>query len=132
MLTLPRDGMVHLDSAFSVPETLRRIEEVLVAHGASIMARIDHAAGAVSVGLTMLPAVLLIFGNPRSGTPLMVAAPTLALDLPLKVLVWQDAEEIVRVSYNTPEYLQERHDVPRSLLPNITGPFLLIKSVLAN
>ena len=129
MATLPDNGIIHLRSRYAVSETLSRLESRLQTSGLAIIARIDHAAAAASVGLEMQPAVVIIFGNPKAGTPLMVASPTLALDLPLKALVWQDAEKIVWLSYNSPEYLQHRHNFPIELLPNIGRAGLLLKEV---
>jgi uncharacterized protein (DUF302 family) len=118
---LPAHGMVDMDSPRSVTETLARLEAILAARGIPVLGRIDHSDGAASVGLTMKPTVLLLFGNAKAGTPLMLAAPTLALDLPLKALVWEDQAGAVRVSYNTAEYLHERHNFPAELMKNIAG-----------
>jgi len=118
---LPDNGMIHLRSSYSVTETLTRLEALVRAKGMAILAHIDHSGDAAKAGLKMQPAELLIFGNPKSGTPLMVAAPTLALDLPLKALVWEDTDGKVWLSYNTPEYLQQRHSVPQDLIQNIAG-----------
>ena len=112
-------GLVHLSSPHSVSETLARLEGVVRSKGIPILARIDHSGDAARVGLKMNAAELLIFGNARAGTPLMVASPTLAIDLPLKALAWQDENGKVWLSYNTPEYLAERHSVPQELLRNI-------------
>lgn len=113
--------MVHLNSAHSVPETMVRLKSLVTARGMTILAHIDHSGDAAKVGLKMQTAQLLIFGNPNAGTPLMVAAPTLALDLPLKALVWAGPDGRVWLSFNTPEYLQQRHNVPESLIGNIAG-----------
>jgi uncharacterized protein (DUF302 family) len=121
-MTSPLDnGMVHLQSPYSVNETLQRLEAIVTSKGLTIFARIDHSGEAAKIGMKMQPTELLIFGSPKSGTPLMVASPTLAIDLPLKALAWQDAEAVVRLSYDSPEYLQQRHSVPDSLLQNIAG-----------
>jgi uncharacterized protein (DUF302 family) len=80
---------------------------------------IDHSGEAAKVGLKMPPTKLLVFGSPKAGTPLMLSAPSIAIDLPLKILVWQDASGKVWLSYNNPEYLQERHGLPQDLVPNI-------------
>jgi uncharacterized protein (DUF302 family) len=127
IVTLPDNGIIHLRSGHSVEQTLERLQKLLESHGIAIMARIDHAALAASAGLQMQPAVVLIFGNPKAGTPLMIASPTLALDLPLKALIWQDAEQVVWLSYNAPEYLQIRHNIPANLLPNIAGAGSILK-----
>ena len=121
MHELPDNGIVHVNSPYPVAETIERILKMIAAKGLTLFARIDHAAGAASVGLEMLPTELLIFGSPKSGTPLMLAAPTLAIDLPLKALVWQDDADNVRVSFNSAEYLKNRHSFPADLLPNIAG-----------
>ena len=121
MAELPANGMTHRSSAHSVAETLARLEELLRAKGLAIFARIDHSGEAAKVGLAMRPTELLIFGSPRAGTPAMVAAPTLALDLPLKALVWQDADGKVWLSANTAEYLEQRHDVPHDPARNLAA-----------
>ena len=118
---IPANGMVHLSSAYSVPETMARLEKSVLARGMSIQTRIDHSGDAAKVGLQMSPAQLLIFGNPKAGTPLMLAAPTLALDLPLKALVWEEFGGKVWLSYNSPGYLQQRHNVPEGLINGIAG-----------
>ncbi len=123
-------GMVHCASPYSVEETLERLGAVLQSLGIPILARIDHSGGAAAMGLEMRPTKLVIFGNAKAGTPLMVAAPTLALDLPLKALVWEDADGKIWVSYNTPEYLRERHGIPEELLPKIAGIRLIVEEAL--
>ncbi|HKM91671.1 MAG TPA: DUF302 domain-containing protein [Candidatus Acidoferrales bacterium] len=130
MSTLPDNGMVHLHSPHTVPETLRRLESLLQAKGVNIFARVDHSGEAEKVGLKMRPAQLLIFGSPKAGTPLMVASPTLAIDLPLKALAWEDADGAVWLSYNSPEYLQQRHNIPGDLIGNIAGPCALLKKAV--
>jgi len=112
-------GLAHLKSPHSAADTMARLEDNIRSKGIPIHARIDHSADAARAGLTMNPAILLIFGNARAGTPLMVASPTLAIDLPLKALAWQDSDGTVWLSYNTPEYLAERHGIPSELLANI-------------
>ena len=126
MTEISDKGMVHRASPYSVDETLERLGAVLQSLGIPILARIDHSGGAAAMGLSMRPTKLVIFGNARAGTPLMVAAPTLALDLPLKALVWEDADWKVWVSYNTPQYLRERHGFPEELLPSIAGIRLIV------
>ena len=107
-------GVVNVRSPYSVAETVRRLEVVLAGKGIPVLARINHAAGAIAAGLSMKPTEVLIFGNARAGTPLMLAAPSLALDLPLRTLVWEDENGAVWVSYNTPEYLQNGMAFPRN------------------
>lgn len=114
-------GLIHLRSSYSVSDTLGRLEDIVRARGLSVLARIDHSGDATRVGLTMNPTQLLIFGNAIAGTPLMVASPTLAIDLPLKAVAWQDSNEQVWLSYNDPNYLKERHSVPSELMHNIAG-----------
>jgi uncharacterized protein (DUF302 family) len=94
---------------------------VVAAIGLKVFARVDHSGEAEKVGLQMRPTKVLIFGSPKAGTPLMIAAPSLAIDLPLKVLVWEDEQGKVWLSYNGPEYLGRRHNVPENLLKNIAG-----------
>lgn len=105
------DGLVTKASKYSVADTMSRLEKVVEGKGFTIFARIDHEAAARKDGLTMPPTQVLIFGNPKGGTPLMLAAPTAAIDLPLKALVWQDDKGKVWLSYNTGSYLKERHHI---------------------
>jgi uncharacterized protein (DUF302 family) len=115
------NGLLHVASPHSVPETLNRLESVLQSHGLTVFARVNHSGEAQKVGLTMRPTQLLIFGSPKAGTPLMVARPSIAIDLPLKALAWEDADGKVWLSYNSPQYLKERHQLPEDLLKNIAG-----------
>jgi uncharacterized protein (DUF302 family) len=121
MIQLPDNGLIHLSSSHTVMETLARLETIVQAKGLTIMARIDHSGDAAKAGLQMQPTKLLIFGNAKAGTPLMIASPSVAIDLPLKALVWQDDEGKVWLSYNSPDYLKERHAIPENLLQNIAG-----------
>ena len=130
MVELPDQGMVHRNSPYCVDETVERLDGVLQSLGIPVLARIDHSGGAAAMGLSMRPTKLLIFGNAKAGTPLMVAAPTLALDLPLKALVWEDADGKVWVSYNTPQYLRERHGFPEELMPNIAGIRVIVEEAV--
>jgi uncharacterized protein (DUF302 family) len=114
-------GIVDVPSRYSVPETLARFQSILKEKGVKIFALVDHSGEAEKAGLVMRPTQLLIFGSPKGGTPLMVAAPRLAIDLPLKALAWQDEQGQVWLSYNSPEYLRERHGFPAELLKNIAG-----------
>jgi uncharacterized protein (DUF302 family) len=102
-------GIIDLPSKHSVAATVDRLEELLKAKGIKIFAHIDQAAEARAAGLTMRPTVLVIFGDPKAGTPLMNKYPSLAMDLPLKALVWESADGKVWLSYNSPEFLQQRH-----------------------
>jgi uncharacterized protein (DUF302 family) len=113
-------GIASKPSAHSVDETVAKLNSLLDAKGVTIFTIIDHSGEAAKVGLKMRPTKLVIFGNPKGGTPVMIAAPSIALDLPLKILVWEDAEGKVWSSYNEPEYLQARHHVPQDLVANIS------------
>ena len=115
------NGLIHLSSPYSVVETIARLEKILHDKNLPILARIEHSGDAAKAGLEMPPTTLLIFGNAKSGTPLMIASPTVAIDLPLKALAWQDHEGKIWLSYNSPAYLQERHNIPNELLKNIAG-----------
>jgi uncharacterized protein (DUF302 family) len=119
MPTATGEGLVSRPSHHSVDQTVEKIESLLRAKGVTLFALVDHGGEAEKVGLRMPPTKLLIFGNPRAGTPLMLAAPSSAIDLPLKILVWTDANGKVWVTYNSPEYLQQRHNLPAELLPSI-------------
>jgi len=114
-------GIIDVLSRYTVPETLARLQSILKEKALTVFALIDHSGEAEKAGLTMRPTQLLIFGSPKGGTPLMVAAPRLAIDLPLKALAWQDEHGQVWLSYNSPEYLQERHGFPAELMKNIAG-----------
>jgi uncharacterized protein (DUF302 family) len=123
-------GMVDIPSRYSVSESLVRLEAILKEKGLTIFARVDHSGEAKKVGMEMRPTQLVIFGSPKGGTPLMVAAPSLAIDLPLKALAWQDEAGKVWLSYNSPEYLQQRHGIPADLLKNIAGVGALIQKAV--
>src|SRR6266404_5944753 len=112
-------GIIDTPSSHSVDETVERLKEILQAKGITLFALVDHSGEAEKVGMKMRPTKLLIFGNPKAGTPLMLAAPSIAIDLPLKVLVREDSDGQVWVSYNCPEYLKQRHGLPEDLLANI-------------
>jgi uncharacterized protein (DUF302 family) len=113
------NGLLQIASKYPMGETVKRLEAVLAEKGVQVFALIDHSGEAEKAGMKMRPTKLLIFGNPKGGTPLMVAAPSLAIDLPLKALVAQDESGKVWISYNSPEYLQQRHGVPEELIKNI-------------
>jgi uncharacterized protein (DUF302 family) len=123
-------GIVDIPSRYSVPETLARLQSILKEKGVTVFAIIDHSGEAAKAGLEMRPTQLLIFGSPKAGTPLMVAAPSAAIDLPLKALAWQDAEGKVWLSFNSPDYLQHRHGIPADLLKNIAGPAALLQKAV--
>jgi uncharacterized protein (DUF302 family) len=120
------NGLVQVTSRYSVDETVRRLEAAFAEKGMRVFAVIDHSGEAEKVGLEMRPTKVVIFGSPKGGTPLMVAAPSLAIDLPLKALVAEDAEGKVSVTYNDPEYLRERHGVPEELIKNMAGAGVVI------
>jgi uncharacterized protein (DUF302 family) len=119
MIVGKEEGIVSIPSNHSVDETVDRLKNILRSKEITLFALIDHSGEAAKVGMKMPPTKLLIFGNPKGGTPLMLAAPSIALDLPLKILVSEDAQGKVRLSYNSPEYLKERYGLPSNLLPNI-------------
>ncbi len=105
------DGLITLKSSYSADETMNRFEAIAKKKGLKIFARIDHAAGAAKIGKSLRPTEVLIFGNPQGGTPFMECSQTVGIDLPLKVLVWQDANNQVWLGYNDPVYLAKRHEV---------------------
>ena len=119
MLLAKGGGIVDIPSNHSVDQTVEKLKAILEAKGVSLFALVDHSGEAQKVGMKMPPTKLLIFGSPSAGTPLMLAAPSLALDLPLKVLIREDDNGRVWVSYNSPDYLKERHGLPQELLHNI-------------
>jgi uncharacterized protein (DUF302 family) len=119
MERVPENGVVSVPSNHSVDETLEKLEGILRAKGVGVFAVVDHSGEAEKVGLKMPPTKLIIFGSPKAGTPLMQAAPSAAIDLPLKILISEDAQGRVWVSYNALDYLKQRHSIPDSLLQNI-------------
>ena len=118
--TAPDKGIIDKPSNHSVEQTVQRLKDILQTKGVTLFALVDHSGEAEKVGMKMRPTKLLIFGNPKAGTPLMLAAPSSAIDLPLKILVWEDDQGKVWASYNSPAFLQERHGLPQNLLPNIS------------
>jgi uncharacterized protein (DUF302 family) len=119
MIAATNNGIVSKPSKHSVEQTVEALTTILKSKGVALFTVIDHSGEAEKVGLKMPPTKLLIFGNPKAGTPLMLASPSSALDLPLKILVWEDAQKKVWLSYNSPEYLKERHGLPQELMQNI-------------
>jgi uncharacterized protein (DUF302 family) len=113
------EGIVQIPSSDSVDETVEKLKTILKSKGVTLFALVDHSGEAEKAGMKMPPTKLLIFGNPKGGTPLMLAAPSAAIDLPLKILVAEDSQGKVWISYNSPDYLKERHGLPDNLLPNI-------------
>jgi uncharacterized protein (DUF302 family) len=118
-MTTGGNGIVNVPSHHTVDETAEKLKAILDEKGVTLFALVDHSGEAEKVGMTMPPTKLLIFGSPKAGTPLMLAAPSVAIDLPLKILVWEDGEKSVWISYNGAAYLQERHGLPQDLLKNI-------------
>jgi uncharacterized protein (DUF302 family) len=124
------NGLVQIASLRSVDETVQRLKAVIAQAGLQLFALVDHSGEAEKVGLKMRSTKLLIFGSPKGGTPVMLAAPSVAIDLPLKALVAEDEKGKVWVTYNSSEYLQERHGIPAELVKNIAGVATLVaKSV---
>jgi uncharacterized protein (DUF302 family) len=119
MTSHTENGIITIPSHQSVDQTVQRVEGILQAKGVKLFALIDHSGEAEKAGMQMRPTKLLIFGSPKAGTPLMIASPTIAIDLPLKILVWEDVESKVWISYNAPAYLQARHGLPPELVQNI-------------
>ena len=128
------EGLTTIASGFGPKETMDRLEAEVVAKGMKVFARIDHAAGAAEVGLTLRPTELIIFGNARGGTPLMQSVQTAAIDLPLKVLVWQDAANETRLSYNEPSWIAQRHGVTNTeqVVTKMTGVLTAMLRKAAN
>ena len=124
------EGIVTRPSPFSVEETLARLQEAIHSRNLTLFAHIDHSGEARRVGLTMQEAHVLIFGNPKGGTPLMIASPLLALDLPLKVLVWQGEDDQIWVSSTSTAYLKVRYAIPQELIGNIAVVDALIEQAL--
>jgi uncharacterized protein (DUF302 family)/uncharacterized membrane protein YidH (DUF202 family) len=116
---LQNKGLINKLSNHSVDETVERVKQILEAKGVTLFALVDHSGEAEKVGMKMLPTKLLIFGSPKAGTPIMLATPSIALDLPLKILVWEDNQGKVWTSYNSAEYLRERHDVSQEFVQNL-------------
>jgi uncharacterized protein (DUF302 family) len=119
-MTTPDNGIVTIPSHYTVDETVARLRQILDAKGVMLFALVDHSGEAEKAGIKMPNTKLLIFGSPKAGTPVMLAAPSIAIDLPLKILVWEDSQGNTRVSYNAPEYLEQRHKVPASLMQNLS------------
>ena len=122
------DGLIDISSNHSVDETVEKLKGILRAKGVRLFALVDHSGEAAKAEMKMRPTKLLIFGNPKGGTPVMLAAPSIAIDLPLKILVWEDAQGKIWVTYNSPAYLQKRHHVPPELLQNIVVVEALAKA----
>lgn len=123
---MSESGLIQVASHYAVNETVQRLQAAFTAKGLQVFAVIDHSGEAEKAGLKMPPTKVVIFGSPKAGTPLMVAAPSLAIDLPLKALVAEDANGKVSVTYNDPEYLRQRHGFPEELVKNLAGAGVLI------
>lgn len=121
-------GIIDKPSNHSVEQTVEELKSILQSKGVTLFALVDHDGEAKKVGMKMRPTKLLIFGSPKAGTPLMLAKPSIAIDLPLKILVWEDRQGKVWVSYNSSDYLKERHDLPQELLQNIA----VVETLAAN
>jgi uncharacterized protein (DUF302 family) len=119
MATAANNGIESKPSKHSVDQTVEALNNILKSKGVAMFALIDHSGEAEKVGLKMRPTKLAIFGSPKAGTPLMLASPSSAIDLPLKILVWEDGQGKVWLSYNSPEYLRERHGLAEELMQNI-------------
>ncbi len=119
MTSITDNGVVSIPSNHTVDQTVAKLEAILQNKGVKLFALVDHSGEAENAGMRMRPTKLLIFGNPKAGTPLMIASPGIAIDLPLKILVWEDAEGKVQVSYNSVSWLQTRHHLPAELVQNI-------------
>ena len=120
-------GIVRVRSEHDVPQTIAKLEQLLGAHDVMIFARIDFGGDAARSGLAMRPEQMLIFGNPKAGTPLMQAEPAVGLDLPLKALVWEDEQGATWIGYNTPDYIVQRHGLPAAMSGNLAGAIGLLE-----
>jgi uncharacterized protein (DUF302 family) len=125
-----KNGLIQIPSRYSVEETIQRLQSTFAAKGLQVFALVDHSGEAAKVGLKMRPTKLLIFGSPKGGTPLMVASPSLAIDLPMKALVAEDESGKVCLTYNDPEYLKQRHGVPEDLIKNLAGAGALMEKAV--
>jgi uncharacterized protein (DUF302 family) len=127
-MTSTENGIVTLPCHHTVEQTVIKLEDTLRAKGIKLFALVDHSGEAELAGMHMPPTKLLIFGNPKAGTPLMIASPTIAIDLPVKILVWEDVSGNVWISYNSGAYLQARHGLPPDLLQNIAVTEVLARA----
>lgn len=128
---MPDDrGLIRIASPYSVPDTLKRLQTFLESKGLKIFAIIDHSGEAAKVGLEMHPTQVLLFGSPKAGTPVMLASPSVAIDLPLKALVAEDDQGKVWITYNDPEYLTKRHSIPPDLVKNLAGAGALLQKAV--
>lgn len=125
------EGLICFAGGRTVDETVAKLRGALESHGVKVFAVIDHSGEAEKTGLSMRPTKVIVFGSPKAGTPLMVAAPSLAIDLPLKALVAEDADGTVQITLNDPAYLQARHGFPKEMIGNLAGAVSLVEKVLA-
>ena len=128
---MPADGLITLQSSLGFEQTMKNFEAAIKAKGMTVFAQIDHAAAAAQVGLALPPTTVIIFGNPKGGTPLMQAAQTTGIDLPLKALVWQDEAGSTFLSYNDPAYLAQRHGLSASIRPVVDTMSSALKGIAA-
>jgi len=131
MSTENGNGVLQFRSAFDAATTIEKIRQALESHGVTVFAHIDFSGDAARAGLTMPPEQMLIFGNPKAGTPLMQQQPVSGLDLPLKVLVWDDAQGATWIACNTPEYIIARHGLPKAMAANLAGPLGILRQMAA-
>jgi uncharacterized protein (DUF302 family) len=129
MASIPNSGLIHLSIGHSVDEAISKLKRILAEKEVTLFTVIDHSGEATKVGMKMRPTKLAIFGNPKAGTPIMLASPNSAIDLPLKILIWEDDHGKVWVTYNSPAYLQQRHNLPPEVLPNISAIEVLANAV---
>ncbi|HTP28018.1 MAG TPA: DUF302 domain-containing protein [Anaeromyxobacteraceae bacterium] len=122
----PNDGVIEVTSRYPVAETIDQLEERVRARGLMVFARIDFGGDAARAGLTLRPMESLLFGNPRAGTPVLAANPRAGLDLPLRALAWEAGDGVVRVSYNSPEWVAARHGIPEAVAKNLEAIHSLI------
>jgi uncharacterized protein (DUF302 family) len=130
MLSMSDNGIISKTSNHSVDEIVEKLKGILQAKSITLFALVDHSGEAAKAGLKMPPTKLLIFGNPKGGTPLMLASPSSAIDLPLKILIAEDADGKAQVCYNSAAYLQQRHNLPQELLQNIAVVEALVAQVI--
>ncbi|RDI97649.1 DUF302 domain-containing protein [Dyella solisilvae] len=123
----PHYGVIRFRSKLDVAKTLEGIEQALVSHGVTVFARIDFSGDAARAGLSMRPEQMLIFGNPKAGTPLMQAEPAVGLDLPLKVLVWEDEQGDAWIACNSPDYIVGRHELPPEMATPLMPPMAILQ-----
>jgi uncharacterized protein (DUF302 family) len=132
MSSQPSNGIVQFRSAFDVATTISKLRQMLESKGVTVFAHIDYSGDAAKAGLTMRTEEMLIFGNPKGGTPLMQVEPLVGLDLPLKALVWNDEHGATWIASNAPEYILARHRLPEALAGNLAGPLQILRQLATN